>query len=61
MGACIIAPARIFFLGTRDVPFEDRRDPWASRLVGTVVVMASSGQVITTYRNRRGPITSRAS
>lgn len=45
--------ARIFFLGARDLPFEDRRDPWASRLVGTVVIMASSGQVITTYRNRR--------
>lgn len=45
--------ARIFFLGARDLPFEDRRDPWAARLVGTVVVMASDGQVITTYRNRR--------
>lgn len=44
--------ARIFFLGARDLPFEDRRDPWASRLVGTVVVMAHSGHVITTYRNR---------
>ena len=45
--------ALIFFLGARDLPFEDRRDPWASRLVGTVVVMALSGHIITTYRNRR--------
>lgn len=44
--------ARFFFLGERDLPFEDRRDPWAARLVGTVVVVASDGEIITTYRNR---------
>lgn len=49
---CYRTGARFFFLGARDVPFEDRRDPWATRLVGTVVVVASSGEVITTYRNR---------
>lgn len=47
--------ARFFFLGARDLPFEDRRDAWASRLVGTVVVMATDGEVITTYRNRHAP------
>lgn len=47
--------ARFFFLGERDLPVEDRRDPWASRLVGTVVVVASNGEIITTYRNRRAP------
>lgn len=47
--------ARFFFLGARDLPFEDRRDPWAARLVGTVVLVAPSGEVITTYRNRRAP------
>lgn len=45
--------ARIFFLGARDLPYEDRRDPWASRLVGTVVIVSPDGEVITTYRNRR--------
>ncbi len=47
--------ARFFFLGARDLPFEDRRDPWAARLVGTVVLVAPDGEVITTYRNRRAP------
>ncbi|HEX6796708.1 MAG TPA: hypothetical protein VF116_03215 [Ktedonobacterales bacterium] len=47
--------ARFFFLGARDLPFEDRRDAWAARLVGTVVVMAPDGEVITTYRNCRAP------
>ena len=47
--------ARFHFLGARDLPAEDRRDPWAARLVGTVVVVASDGEIITTYRNRRAP------
>jgi hypothetical protein len=47
--------AQFYFLGARDVPAEDRRDPWATRLVGTVVIVASSGEVITTYRNQRAP------
>ena len=47
--------ARFFFLGARDLPFEDRRDPWAARLVGTVVLVSSGGEIITTYRNRRAP------
>lgn len=49
---CYRTGARFFFLGARDVPFEDRRDPWVTRLVGTVVVVASTGEIITTYRNR---------
>ncbi len=47
--------AHFYFLGARDLPFEDRRDPWATRLVGTVVLVAPSGEIITTYRNRRAP------
>lgn len=52
---CFRTGARFFFLGARDLPYEDRCDPWAARLVGTVVVMASDGEIITTYRNRRAP------
>ncbi|MFI5273798.1 MAG: hypothetical protein ACHQ4H_12265 [Ktedonobacterales bacterium] len=49
--------AIFYFLGVRDVPAEDRRNPRASGLVGTVVIVASNGNVITTYRNRNAPRT----
>jgi hypothetical protein len=43
-----------FFLGWRDIPPCDRRASWASRLEGSIVIVAPSGAVITIYRNRRG-------
>jgi hypothetical protein len=43
-----------YFLGRRDMPEEDRGASWASRLEGTIVLMAPDGAVITVYRNRRG-------
>lgn len=42
------------FLGRRDMPTADRSASWASRLEGTIVLMAADGVVITVYRNRRG-------
>lgn len=43
-----------FFLGRRDMPPADRSASWASRLEGTIVLLAPDGVVITVYRNRRG-------
>lgn len=43
-----------YFLGWRDIPPCDRRASWASRLEGSIVIVASDGAVITIYRNRRG-------
>lgn len=43
-----------FFLGRRDIPSVDRHANWASRLEGTIVLVASDGDVITVYRNRQG-------
>jgi hypothetical protein len=43
-----------FFLGRRDVPSADRCMSWASRLEGTIVLLAPDGAVITVYRNRHG-------
>ena len=43
-----------FFLGRRDVPPADRCMSWASRLEGTIVLLAPDGAVITVYRNQRG-------
>lgn len=43
-----------YFLGRHDMPPADRRASWASRLEGTIVVMAPDGTVITVYRNRHG-------
>jgi hypothetical protein len=42
-----------YFLGRRDMPEDDRRASWASRLEGTVVLLAGDGEVVTVYRNRR--------
>src|SRR5512146_1677473 len=41
------------FLGWRDLPAVDRGADWASRLVGTVVLVAPDSGVITVYRHRR--------
>jgi|GEM_PF-921481 hypothetical protein len=41
-----------YFLGRRDLPPADRCASWASRLIGTVVLVSRSGEVITVYRNR---------
>ncbi|HEY1389359.1 MAG TPA: hypothetical protein VGF38_12520 [Ktedonobacterales bacterium] len=46
--------AMFYFLGRRDIPPCDRRANWASRLEGSIVVVASDGAVITIYRNRKG-------
>lgn len=43
-----------FFLGGRDMPPADRRASWASRLEGTIILVAPDGAVITVYRNRCG-------
>lgn len=43
-----------FFLGWRDIPPCDRSASWASRLEGSIVIVAPDGAVITIYRNRRG-------
>jgi hypothetical protein len=43
-----------YFLGRSDMPPADRRHSWASRLEGTIVLVALDGAVITAYRNRRG-------
>ncbi len=43
-----------YFLGWRDIPPHDRRASWATRLEGTIVLVASDGEIITVYRNRRG-------
>jgi hypothetical protein len=43
-----------YFLGKRDMPPADQCASWASRLEGTIVVVAPDGNVITVYRNRRG-------
>jgi hypothetical protein len=42
-----------YFLGARDIPAEDRRANRFSRLVGTVVLVAPDGEVVTVYRNRQ--------
>ncbi len=42
-----------YFLGRRDMPESDRRASWASRLEGTVVLVAAGGEVVTVYRNQR--------
>ena len=42
-----------YFLGRSDIPPADRRASWASRLEGTVVLLANDGQVITVYRHRQ--------
>jgi hypothetical protein len=42
-----------YFLGRSDIPPADRRTSWATRLEGTVVLLANDGQVITVYRHRR--------
>lgn len=42
-----------YFLGERDIPPADRRAAWATRLVGTVVLMGRDGEIITVYRNQR--------
>lgn len=42
-----------YFLGWRDVPLADRRQSWATRLIGTIVLVASNGDIITVYRNPR--------
>jgi len=46
--------AMFYFLGRRDIPPCDRRASWASRLEGSIVIVAPDGTVITIYRNRRG-------
>lgn len=46
--------AMFYFLGRRDIPPCDRRASWASRLEGSIVIVAPGGAVITIYRNRRG-------
>jgi len=43
-----------FFLGWRDIPPCDRRASWASRLEGSIVIVAPHGAVVTIYRNRKG-------
>src|SRR5438046_1889741 len=43
-----------YFLGWRDIPPDDRRASWASRLEGTIVLQAPDEDVITIYRNRHG-------
>lgn len=43
-----------FFLGRRDIPSCDRCASWASRLEGTIVIVAENGDVVTVYRNRQG-------
>lgn len=48
------AGVTLFFLGWRDMPLADRCASWATRLEGTIVVMAQDGAIITVYRNRRG-------
>lgn len=42
-----------YFLARRDVPPADLRLGWATRLIGTVVMVSRDGEVITIYRNRR--------
>lgn len=42
-----------YFLGKRDLPAADRHASWASHLIGTVVLVASDGGIITVYRNCR--------
>lgn len=44
---------RFFFLRRRDIPPADLRHGWCVRLVGTVVLVAPEGDIITVYRNRR--------
>jgi hypothetical protein len=46
--------ATFYFLGRRDIPKRDRGASWASRLEGTIVIVAPGGVVVTVYRNRRG-------
>ena len=43
-----------FFLGRRDIPSCDRCASWASRLEGTIVIVAENGDIVTVYRNRQG-------
>lgn len=43
-----------YFLGWRDIPPDDRGASWASRLEGTIVLLASDGEIITVYRDRNG-------
>ena len=42
-----------YFLGERDIPFQDRANSNVTRLQGAVVMVAANGEVITIYRNRR--------
>jgi hypothetical protein len=42
-----------YFLGRRDVPATDRQASWASRLEGTVVLLANDGEILTVYRHRK--------
>lgn len=42
----------MYVLRECDIPESDRRADWVTRLVGTVVMMAPDGMVITVYRNR---------
>jgi hypothetical protein len=42
--------ATFYFLARRDVPRRDLR--WAARLIGTIVVVARTSEIITVYRNR---------
>ncbi|HLZ24155.1 MAG TPA: hypothetical protein VKQ30_18735 [Ktedonobacterales bacterium] len=42
-----------YFLAGRDVPVEDAHAAWVTRLVGTVVLVAEDGTIITVYRNSR--------
>lgn len=41
------------FLGRRDVPRTDLSDPAVTRLVGTTLLIASDGEIVTVYRNTR--------
>jgi hypothetical protein len=53
-GRCLARTGVTFyFLGQRDLPAADRRHDWAARLIGTVVLVASDGEIITVYRNHR--------
>jgi hypothetical protein len=43
---------RFYFLGERDVPFDDQRIDWVQRLVGTTLLVDADGnEVITLYKN----------
>lgn len=44
---------QFYVLGARDVPLQDRRRSSISRLIGTTILVARDGTIITVYRNRR--------